>query len=33
MFYLADETEDLSPGHNLLASSERLLWTGEEEAK
>ena len=30
MFYLADKAEDLSSGHSLSGSSERLLCRGKE---
>ena len=29
MFDLADKTEDLSPGHSITVSSERLLQRGK----
>jgi len=31
MFYLADKTEDLSPGHSISDNSERLLQEVREE--
>ena len=33
MFYLADKTEDLSPGRSLSDSSEGPLQRGQGEAK
>ena len=33
MFYLADETKDLSLGHRISDSSERLVWRGKGGAR
>ena len=33
MFYLADKTEDLSPGRNVFDNSKGLLWRGKGGAR